>query len=217
MAARFVLQVLGESGATGGCGAPSQGTPCCRTPVPNTSLPSSPRAPIGTSGPIRASRAVDGTRVITLDTSCVSALAKPQCSNDPDELEALESLVDLARHEHIVLQLTTAYERDFERWSDDDGRSDRLRWLVAAPPIRRVSGVFRLDVSRLDGADILAESVPGAGARPGNPVGIIGHSADIAYMVLYFCSPATRFVSGQVIAVDGAGTVDLLKLDLGKI
>ena len=46
---------------------------------------------------------------------------------------------------------------------------------------------------------------------------MIGHGADIAHMVLYFCSPAARFVSGQVIAVDGGGTVDLLKLDLGRV
>ena len=54
-------------------------------------------------------------------------------------------------------------------------------------------------------------------ARPAHPVGIIGHGADIAHMVLYFCSPAARFVSGQVIVVDGGGTVDLLKLDLGRV
>jgi hypothetical protein len=30
---------------------------------------------------------------------------------------------------------------------------------------------------------------------------------------MYFCSPAGRFVSGQVIAVDGAGSVDQLRID----
>jgi len=33
-------------------------------------------------------------------------------------------------------------------------------------------------------------------------------------MLLYLCSPAARFVSGQVIAVDGAGSVDQLKIDV---
>jgi NAD(P)-dependent dehydrogenase (short-subunit alcohol dehydrogenase family) len=50
--------------------------------------------------------------------------------------------------------------------------------------------------------------------RPRNPVGVVGHGADIAHMLLYLCSPAARFVSGQVIAVDGAGSVDQLKIDV---
>jgi NAD(P)-dependent dehydrogenase (short-subunit alcohol dehydrogenase family) len=57
----------------------------------------------------------------------------------------------------------------------------------------------------------------GAPKRPSNPVGLIGHGADIAYMVLYLVSPAARFVSGQVIAVDGGSSVDNLKLDVEAI
>ena len=41
-----------------------------------------------------------------------------------------------------------------------------------------------------------------------NPVGILGHGSDIAYMVLFLCSPVARFISGQVIAVDGAASID---------
>ena len=44
-----------------------------------------------------------------------------------------------------------------------------------------------------------------------------GHGSDIAYTVLFLCSPVARFISGQVIAVDGAGTVDQLKLGLGRV
>jgi peroxisomal 2,4-dienoyl-CoA reductase len=51
-------------------------------------------------------------------------------------------------------------------------------------------------------------------ARPRNPVGVVGHGADIAHMLMYLCSPAARFVSGQVIAVDGGGSVDQLKIDV---
>lgn len=48
--------------------------------------------------------------------------------------------------------------------------------------------------------------------RARNPLGMVGHGRDIAHMLMYLCSPAGRFVSGQVIAVDGAGSVDLLKI-----
>jgi NAD(P)-dependent dehydrogenase (short-subunit alcohol dehydrogenase family) len=62
------------------------------------------------------------------------------------------------------------------------------------------------------------EVVRGGGEeRPTNPLGIMGTGADIAHLVLYLCSPAAQFVSGQVIAVDGAGTTDQLKLNLGKV
>jgi NAD(P)-dependent dehydrogenase (short-subunit alcohol dehydrogenase family) len=44
----------------------------------------------------------------------------------------------------------------------------------------------------------------------------MGHGADIAYMLLFLCSPAARFVSGQVVAVDGAGSADLLKIDVSS-
>jgi NAD(P)-dependent dehydrogenase (short-subunit alcohol dehydrogenase family) len=38
-----------------------------------------------------------------------------------------------------------------------------------------------------------------------------------ASLTLCLCSPMARFVSGQVIAVDGAGSADLLKLRAGRI
>jgi NAD(P)-dependent dehydrogenase (short-subunit alcohol dehydrogenase family) len=57
----------------------------------------------------------------------------------------------------------------------------------------------------------------GGEERPTNPLGLMGHGNDIAYMVLFLCSPAARFLSGQVIAIDGAGTVDQLKLNLGRV
>ena len=64
-----------------------------------------------------------------------------------------------------------------------------------------------------------AEAVPGRGEvnKANNPVGVVGHGADIAHMVMYFCSPAARFVSGQVIAVDGGSSVDQLKMKLDKV
>ena len=76
----------------------------------------------------------------------------------------------------------------------------------------RVNAIAPGTIAGTEGVRRFEASVPGK--RPANPVGIVGHGADIAYLVLYFCSPAARLISGQVIAVDGAGTVDLLKLDL---
>ncbi len=65
------------------------------------------------------------------------------------------------------------------------------------------------------GAALLGRGRPKPG--PGSPLGIDGHGSDIAHAVLFFCSPAARFISGQVIAVDGAATVDQLKLGLGRV
>jgi NAD(P)-dependent dehydrogenase (short-subunit alcohol dehydrogenase family) len=96
---------------------------------------------------------------------------------------------------------------------DSFTRTSAVEW---GPYGIRVNAVAPGTIGGTEGVRRFAESVPGASSRPGNPVGLIGHGADIAYMVLYLCSPAARFVSGQVIAVDGAGTVDQLKLDLGR-
>ena len=57
-----------------------------------------------------------------------------------------------------------------------------------------------------------AEAVRGGDDSPTNPLGVTGHGSDIALCALFFCSPSARFVSGQVIAVDGAGSADMLRL-----
>ncbi len=82
---------------------------------------------------------------------------------------------------------------------------------IAPGAISDTEGVRRF--TAVVGAPSGDESAP-APARPRNPVGIDGHGNDIAYMLLYFCSPAARFVTGQVIAVDGGSTVDQMKIDL---
>ncbi len=78
----------------------------------------------------------------------------------------------------------------------------------------RVNGVAPGAIANTEGVRRFAESVPARNPKRPNPAGFIGHGADIAYQVLFFCSDAARFITGQVIAVDGGGTVDLLKLDL---
>ena len=52
--------------------------------------------------------------------------------------------------------------------------------------------------------------------RANNPLGLYGHGTDIAYTVLFLCSPLARFISGQVIAVDGGSSVDQLKMGIGR-
>lgn len=91
----------------------------------------------------------------------------------------------------------------------------------------RVNAIAPGAIASTEGVRRFAAAVPASGTgeapagggerprRPRNPVGLEGHGSDIAYMLMYLCSPAARFVSGQVIAVDGAASVDLLKIDPG--
>ena len=86
-------------------------------------------------------------------------------------------------------------------------RADPLRFMPPAAQVVLVS----------DSPRKFAEAVTGGDDRPRNPLGLQGHGADIAYLALFLCSPAARFVSGQVIAVDGAGSADQLRLQAGRI
>jgi NAD(P)-dependent dehydrogenase (short-subunit alcohol dehydrogenase family) len=81
----------------------------------------------------------------------------------------------------------------------------------------RVNAIAPGSIAGTEGVRRFAEAVPGTNDRPRNPLGLQGHGADIAYLVLFLCSEAARFVSGQVIAVDGAGSADLLKMQAGRI
>jgi hypothetical protein len=93
--------------------------------------------------------------VVTLDTCCVSAIAHDEAAHG-EQVEAIGALIDLARVGRIGLQVTTAYERDFERLRDEGKRSERLAWLSTAPVIDTVGGVLRWDVSVWDGLDVWA-------------------------------------------------------------
>ncbi len=78
----------------------------------------------------------------------------------------------------------------------------------------RVNAVAPGAIANTEGVRRFSEAVPDRNPKRPNPVGFIAAGADIAYQVLFFCTEAARFITGQVIAVDGGGTVDLLKLDL---
>jgi 2,4-dienoyl-CoA reductase [(3E)-enoyl-CoA-producing], peroxisomal len=81
----------------------------------------------------------------------------------------------------------------------------------------RVNAVAPGSIGDTEGVRRFADAVRSGDDRPTNPLGLKGHGSDIACLVLYLCSPAARFVSGQVIAVDGAGTTDLLRLGAGRV
>jgi peroxisomal 2,4-dienoyl-CoA reductase len=72
-------------------------------------------------------------------------------------------------------------------------------------------------IAGTEGVRRFAAAVTGGDERPRNPLGLEGEGTDIGYLVLYLCSPMGRFISGQVIAVDGAGSADQLRLQAGQI
>ncbi len=80
----------------------------------------------------------------------------------------------------------------------------------------RVNAVAPGSTANTEGMARFSSAVRGGDARPTNPLGLMGHGQDIALAVLFLCSDSARFISGQVIAVDGAGSVDQLRLGLGR-
>lgn len=76
----------------------------------------------------------------------------------------------------------------------------------------RVNAVAPGSIGGTEGVRRFAAAVRGGDDSPTNPVGLMGHGFDIAYCVLFLCTESARFISGQVIAVDGAGSADMLKL-----
>jgi NAD(P)-dependent dehydrogenase (short-subunit alcohol dehydrogenase family) len=81
----------------------------------------------------------------------------------------------------------------------------------------RVNAIAPGSIAGTEGVRRFADAVRSGDDRPTNPLGIQGHGSDIGYLALFLCSPVARFISGQVIAVDGAGTTDLLRMRAGRI
>jgi 2,4-dienoyl-CoA reductase [(3E)-enoyl-CoA-producing], peroxisomal len=81
----------------------------------------------------------------------------------------------------------------------------------------RVNAIAPGSIGGTEGVRRFSEVVNAGDDRPRNPLGLQGHGSDIAYLALYLCSPMARFVTGQVIAVDGGGSADLLKMQTGRI
>ena len=81
----------------------------------------------------------------------------------------------------------------------------------------RVNAIAPGSIAGTEGVRRFAEAVTGGDDRPRNPLGLQGEGSDIASLALFLCSPMARFVSGQVIAVDGGGSADQLKLEAGRL
>jgi peroxisomal 2,4-dienoyl-CoA reductase len=93
-------------------------------------------------------------------------------------------------------------------------RSCAVEW---GPYGIRVNAIAPGSIAGTEGLQRFSDVVRGGDDTPTNPLGLQGHGSDIAYVALFLCSPVARFISGQVIAVDGAGTTDLLRLRAGRI
>jgi peroxisomal 2,4-dienoyl-CoA reductase len=72
----------------------------------------------------------------------------------------------------------------------------------------RVNGVAPGEIAGTEGVARFESVAP---ARGNNPLGIQGARQDIANAVLFLVSDAARFVTGQILCVDGAGSIDMLK------
>ena len=81
----------------------------------------------------------------------------------------------------------------------------------------RVNAIAPGSIGGTEGVRRFSQVVTEGDDRPKNPLGMQGRGSDIAYLALFLCSPMARFISGQVIAVDGAGSADLLKIQAGRI
>jgi peroxisomal 2,4-dienoyl-CoA reductase len=93
-------------------------------------------------------------------------------------------------------------------------RSCAVEW---GPYGIRVNAIAPGSIGGTEGLQRFSDVVRGGDDAPTNPLGLQGHGSDIGYVALFLCSPVARFISGQVIAVDGAGTADLLRLRAGRI
>ncbi len=76
----------------------------------------------------------------------------------------------------------------------------------------RVNGVNPGATGNTEGMKRFSEAVRQGESRPTNPMGVMSHGQDIALCVLFLVSPSARHISGQVISVDGASSVDELKM-----
>lgn len=74
----------------------------------------------------------------------------------------------------------------------------------------RVNAVAPGATGETEGMERFADATPEYGVNC--PLGFVGSKTDIANAVLFLASPAARYISGQIICVDGGASADLLKM-----
>ena len=148
----------------------------------------------------------------TLDTTCVIAMAKAESGNPPTEGEAIAQLIDMARAGRVELQLTAAYDRDFDRYRAPEGRSRQMEWLSNVPILEeRASGLFVIGVSVVDGPDVIASDEDAAMydqirsildpdfngdlASDDSPGSLAKRTSDADHLIAHWRSGATAFVT----------------------
>jgi peroxisomal 2,4-dienoyl-CoA reductase len=80
----------------------------------------------------------------------------------------------------------------------------------------RVNAVNPGATGNTEGMKRFADALGDDPERGRNPLGVLSHGQDVALCVLFLVSPSARHVSGQVIAIDGAGSADRLRLPLPR-
>ncbi|MBW2425974.1 MAG: SDR family oxidoreductase [Deltaproteobacteria bacterium] len=78
----------------------------------------------------------------------------------------------------------------------------------------RVNGIAPGAIADTEGLSRLGSGDAETDARC--PLGRVGARVDIANAVLFLCSDAASFITGQVICVDGGSAVDMMQLNLPK-
>jgi hypothetical protein len=90
----------------------------------------------------------------TLDTVCVIDAAQGGVYQTE-----VDQLVNLAHTGSVSLWLTSAFDADQSRASDENYRAN-LQWLSERPLIRQAPGPFRLNLSALAGPDMPGPDMP---------------------------------------------------------
>jgi peroxisomal 2,4-dienoyl-CoA reductase len=76
----------------------------------------------------------------------------------------------------------------------------------------RVNAIGPGYIADTEGVRRFTEALPASTNQAPNPLEMKGHGFDIGYLVLYFCTDAARFITGQVINVDRGNSTDQMKL-----